>query len=368
MTESTFTLFLLLSLWCLIKWFDSARGLYGTGFMLFSGIAALARPEGIGLLPMILAFAVYMLYRQRVRAACWIVAGLLPWLLQLLWHMKVVGRYGYGQELQKGIGGVTFARYFSYLIRYIVYLPYIVVPVVFIFAVYGIYKSVRGGSGERRVYHLFTIYILAIWLLSLPLHWAWTTRFMFPLVAILIMFSGYGLSCIKGVRSRVSAFAICVIISIASTVLVLVCSRATFGDIRGAAYFVRDNLASDAKIISCETTKTIFWSERKVAKYKHESLKPGVYVMLQNLYCDFEWEMNYLKEKYDIEVVYQKAGTVVPVLSDEMYLKPKIRRDGTTGLVGGSNHPISLRMQFGKHRFESAVVLIKRQKLAQTPG
>ncbi len=75
-----------------------------------------------------------------------------------------------------------------------------------------------------------------------------------------------------------------------------------------------------------------------------------------------------LKEEYDIEVVYQKAGTVVPVLSDEMYLRPTARKDGTIALRGGSNRPISLRMQFGKHRFESAVVLIKRQKLAQTPG
>ncbi len=91
-----------------------------------------------------------------------------------------------------------------------------------------------------------------------------------------------------------------------------------------------------------------------------------MYVVLQNLYCDFEWEMNYLKEKYDIEVVYREASTVVPILADEMYFNPTKRKDGTIALRAASNHPVSIRTQFSKQRSESAVVLIKRQKLLHT--
>ena len=84
--------------------------------------------------------------------------------------------------------------------------------------------------------------------------------------------------------------------------------------------------------------------------------------MLQNLYCDYEMEMKYLRENYDIDIVYHKSGTIIPLLADDMYLKPVKRKDGTIRLAGASNYPISLSTQFSKNKFESAVILINEEK------
>jgi len=361
MTEASFAFFILLSLWCLIKWFDNRKGIYGSGFVAFSGIAALTRPEGIGLLPAALAFAIYMVCKQKLRALHWIIIGLLPWIFQIFWHCKIVGKYGYGAELQGGIHQVTLSKFFSYMLLYPAYLPYIVSPFVFFFVIYGIYRSIRlkDGDSARKIYHLFMFYTVAAWILGLSFHWAWTTRFMFAIIALLLMFSGYGISCMGSVRSRKIALTLSVATSIAFTILVLVCSRGTFEDIRKSSYFIRDNVPPDAKIVSSEIAKIKFWSGRKVSKYNRAKLKPGMYVALQNLYCDFEQEMNYLKEKHDVEVVYRKKVTVVPLLSDEMHHRKVKRKDGTIALRGSGNRLISLRGQFSKHRFESAVILIK---------
>ena len=361
MTESSFVLFLLLSIWCMIKWLDNKKTIYGIGTIFLSGLAALTRPEGLGLFPIAFAFAIYAFYKEKFRSLYWIILGMIPWFFQIVWHWKIVGKYGYGDELYGGAKRVTLSKFLQYMYLYPAYLPYIITPIVFFFAIYGIYRSIRDKNGDiaRKVYHIFALYMVVSWILSLCVHWAWTTRFMFPIVALFLIFSGYGIYSIKNKNLKISAFIICIITSIAFTVIVLISSRATFGDIRASSYYIRDNLPSDAKIISSEITKVKFWSGRNIGRYERKSLKPGIYVALQNLYCDYELEMEYLKENYDLDILYHKEGKIIPLLADDMYLKQVKRKDGTIGLNGASNYPISLRTQFGKQYFKSSVILIK---------
>ncbi|MBD3181295.1 hypothetical protein GF312_03320 [Candidatus Poribacteria bacterium] len=370
MTEASFSFFLLLSLWFIQKWYDSKKEIYLSLMVGFTGIAALTRPEGIALLPLALFFVGYIVFnRTRLRFSClniiktllYCITGLVPWALQILWHWKIVGRYGYGQELHGGIEKVTVAKYFKYFGLYFAYLPYIITPFVFAFSIYGIYKSIRlwRENSFRIIYLLISAYILLSWIIGLSFHWAFTTRFMFPIVVLMIIFSGYGISNITGDKLRKAFFSICMVTSLAFTVIVLIYSRATFEDIRYSAYFIRDNVPVNAKIFSTELGKTRFWSGRKIDKYNREKLNSGDYVMLQNIYTDFDWELKYLKDHYKTDIIYYKSGVVIPLLADEMYMRSFKRRDGTIGYRGSGNQPISLNTQFSKHKFESVVILIK---------
>ena len=161
---------------------------------------------------------------------------------------------------------------------------------------------------------------------------------------------------------RRTTFALSIITSMSFTILVLTCSRATFGDIRKSAHFIRDEIPEAAEIVSSEITKIEFWSGRDVGKYDRSKLEPGMYVALQNVYCDFQWEMDNLKREYNFSILYRNEGTVIPILADDMYMKPVKRKDGTMGQRGAANNLISLRTQFGKHGFESVVLLIKARR------
>ena len=366
MTESSFTFLVLMALWFLIRWIESRGQWYGVGAIICTGLAALTRAEGMALLPVAALVTFLMIRHRKLLAIGPLALGWLPWLFQAFWHWQVVGRYGYGKELEGGIRAVGVVKYLTYTGLYVAYLPYIVTPFVLAAIIYGAWKNIsrfREDAGTRAVY-VFTGYMLLAWLLALPLHWAWTTRFFFPIVVLVLMFAGAGIACLKRNRRQWTALGVCCITSIAMTATVLVCSRATFGDIRAAAYFVRDHVASETPVLSAEGTKMRFWSERQIDGYRHDQLKPGTVVVLQNVYSDDERELEYLHKHFRTEILYQKVGTVVPILADEMYLRPHKRKDGTMVLRGGSNHPIPLAIQFGKHRFRSTVVLLEEQVAA----
>jgi hypothetical protein len=185
---------------------------------------------------------------------------------------------------------------------------------------------------------------------------------MYPIVVLALIFFGYGISCIGNARSRKLAFSVSVLTGIAFTAILLISSRATFGDIRQAAHYIRDEVRPDVQVFSTERTKTEFWSGRHVDQYKRSRIRPGVYVALQNIYCDYELEMKYLKQKYEVTALYHKQAIVVPVFCDDMYMKPVKRKDGTTGWRGTANHLISPRKQFGRQKFVTTVILIGSAK------
>lgn len=363
MTESTFAFLLLMAIWFFMKWHDRRKSVYAMGAVGCSGIAALSRPEGIGLLPLALVFVAYLLWKYKFRISHWIFLGLIPWLFQIFWHLKVVGRYGYGAELQGGAKKLTIGKFFSYFGLYSAYLPYIMTPIIFAFAVYGIVMTIRSTNKMGKIYSILSLCIFVIWLIGLSIHWAWTTRFLYPIVVLAIVFFGYGISCLKNAFSRKLALSASVLLCLVFTVILLISSRATFGDIRQAAYYIRDEVPTESRVLSTETIKTKFWSGRSIEKYKRSNIKSGSYVALQNIYCDYEQEMEYLNQKYDIRRLYHKRLTTIPVFCDDMYMIPVKRKDGTFGQRGTANHPITPRTQFSKQRIESAVIFIQNEKI-----
>ena len=370
MSESSFLFFLLISLWCLIKWEDGSKGFYGLGFIGFSGITALARPEGLALLPLALLFALRVVRQTGLRSAPLLACGFLSWCLLFLWHTKIVGKFIYGHDFIHGAMSIAFKDYISHFILYAVYIPYLLTPLVFLSSAYGAVKSYMVGKKEhlKKVYILFFLYLLITWLLILPLYWPfWTTRFMFSIVVLSLVLSGYGLSLFKKKISRRVLLGACLATSIIFTTIVLFCSKETYGDIRAASMFVRNSVPHNAEIVSSELVKTQFWIGRSLVQYSHSVLKPGQYVLLQNMYsCDIEKEMKFLRKNFVIDVLYQKFAVVIPILADDIFINAERRSDGRTALRGRSNRAIDLKTQFGKSRFASIVIHIRGKKQAHS--
>jgi hypothetical protein len=193
-------------------------------------------------------------------------------------------------------------------------------PIVFLCALYGSYRSVRERStdGLRHRFHVLSLYICATWLFFLAVHWAWTTRLLFPLVVLLLPYAGYGLACIDGVGLRRASFAACVALSVALTAAVFGTSRDKWSDVLRAAHFVRDEVPVFASVSSNDPTKTRFWSGRSdVEWYRRNALSPGAYVVLQSQYSDLEKELSYLRRHFDVDVLFGAESTVRNLLSDE---------------------------------------------------
>ena len=343
--SSLFTLFFLAGLFSLLKfWINPERKWIFLSFFL-AGLASSTRYEGLALLPLIGLLGIREIKEKRYKSVLFSLWGIVPWLL-LGWWWNYRG-FGQMAQYQERIAPTFISSLFMYWTEvecYILSLPYVLTYPIFGFFCYGTYKARSLPQGKLLLQIFF--YLLLLWLITHSTIRSFQTRYFLPLIPLFLILAGYGISQVKKERL---AFVACLTISIIFSGAVLFFQRDSFGDIKRAALWVRDNVKGDI-VFSDEFYKTQFWSGKRVRLLSDKPLREGDYLILHSLYSPLSEKINYFQKKYELKVAYGTTSSIVPLLPD------LLNRPAFT------NSPGWLTVKYQRQTFDSVVVKVLKEK------
>lgn len=348
MTEAPFMLLFLLSTWCLLEFITDMNKSYLRMATLFAALGAITRPEGIIMLPVLFALYAWQFHKRGWREFASTIWIGISWALLPLWHILVVGNFLYGNELKGGASDLTLYKLLTYFFSYLDIAPYTVGYPLFVLAIIGIIHAID----NKKISHvlLFCYFILG-WISVLPVHAAWSTRFLYPLVPLFLVFAAGGLAFIESKFNPQWAkktVMVCMVYSVIFSGAVLVFQRDSYGDIKRSALYLKNNLQQEV-VYSDELTKTIFWSNKKVKKYgpNRNNIKAGEYVVLHSFLTDLQKELSYISQNHQSRIVYSTESLIIPLLADDIV--PPLQSAVT-------NRPAIQLYRFTPQKFKSVIV------------
>jgi|GEM_PF-4174367 len=321
MSDSTHLFFYLVSLYYGIHSFLNYQRKDIFLFLFFSGIAAFTRPEAILFIPLIaILFFIYAHRFSIGRAIRIFTFSGISWYLFIifiilrLWITKSSGYFG----LYKwSLSSITLCRIFDFLIAYLKAIPFASIYPVFLLFVFGIVIVIKQKFQKEKKLKLWLsilFYVLFIHLFSLSIMTFWSMRYLFCTIALIIITAGGGLNQLELILNKrwlITGIVIfCLVCAVISSAFAIYTERDFFGDIRRSAEYIRNNLRM-VPVYSDEEIKTKFWSKGKILAYKPDKLEVGQYIVLHSFYTDLEKELKFIKERYNIEFLYQTKSKVL---------------------------------------------------------
>lgn len=311
MTDSLFTLFFLLSIFYFLKFYFKPDWKYILLGFFLAGLASLTRYQGFVFIPIMISMWIREIIYKRYKTALTSLWGTIPWLI-LAWWMYY---RGFGHIIQyKQRGGLDLSSVLNYLDTgkaFIVAIPYTITYPVFGFFCYGILKAIRKKDDKILITVFFCFFIL--WLAAHSTYRDFQIRYFMPIIPLFLIFAGYGFTHIKIERL---AFAFCVAMSIAVSGAVLYYQKDSFGDVKRAALWIKNNVKAKDTIFSDEYYKTLLWSGKKVETVHREDFQTGDYLVLHSCYTPIQNLIFFLSHKYHLKLVYETTSTIVPLLPD----------------------------------------------------
>lgn len=373
MGEATYTLFMVASLWLFVEFFHSFRVKHLIGCCLFAAVAPLAHlPGRILAVPALFLFG-YFVVRGFVNAfrspsrgrallkTLGVIALVLPvvflvWALGELWYSNLARNVWYREQMVISLDSV-YPRMERWIREYLLIFPYILTYPAAFFMALGIVRSFFPllKKDIKKVWILlFFAYFVMIFAGIVINKW-WTPRYLYALVPFSLVISAHGLEIfrVRLLRARLShlLFAVCFIFSAGFTAYTLRVSRDSFGDLKRAALYVRDELPP-GRVWTDEIVKTNWWAQRSLRGYtarnRHE-VRPGDYVVLHSWGgTNIARELAYLRRRFGIRVVHEEKSWIKPILADDL-------------LAQGANHPGVAAQRFKRQDFLTLIVQVLRQ-------
>lgn len=357
MTDSTFTLFFLITLYLILKFFDKPS-LYTLGFAIFTGgISTLTRYQGFIFVPLyILMFFNKKIWKKlNFKKILITILAVIPWIL-LIWWLEYRG-FGHFRQFTKRAGGniiTAFQKYFVMLEAFLITIPYCLTYPIFILSYIGISNGLKGSLNQKRALTIMG-YIFISWLVVHSAFRAFQERYFLQIFPLFIIFAAYGIILVakKNIKIEKIIFAGSLIITIIFSSLVLWYQKDSFGDIKRASLYIKENLPKDAKIFSDEIEKSSFWSGRKINKIKKGKYPSSSFILLHDFYTsNLKEEEKRLVQKFKAKKVFETKSVIVPLLPD-ITIKPKNYKD---------HHPGWITYKFTTQVFRSVIYKIPDNK------
>ncbi|RME46084.1 MAG: hypothetical protein D6795_15875, partial [Deltaproteobacteria bacterium] len=355
----------------------------------------LTRYEGFVFLPFLAVAAALLFdgFRRPVdllRGIGWSLLGLVPWGM-LLWWLSTRG-FGHFAQYSKRAGHDFMGAIQSYFIMaeaFLIALPWALTAPVAIFCAVGALDAVR-GSRRRRAAMLVMALLFLAWLVAHSAFKAFQIRYFYPLFPLFLILAAHGIRCTSGwacsldlrrfkrygpfrggmercglilfgaferlvvrfLRMERVLLAICFLSSALLSGLVLYYQRDSFGGIKRAAYFLREEVPRKARILSDETTKLSYWSGRRIRKNRTDRLRRGDYVVFNDFYtANLRRREKRLQKRYRLRKVFEDRSELVPLLPDIM-THPRYKM----------HHPGWIVYKFRKQRFRTVVYHVEGKK------
>lgn len=349
MNEATFTLFFLLSLWCMVEFVTDTKKKYLIFATIFSAFSAITRPQGMIMLPALIFFYIWQLYKKGSKEFLATVWSGLSWGMLPIWNIFFVGKFLYGEQVLQASSSFSWYSFNTFLINYFDIFPYVLGYPLFVLALFGVYCLINKG---KVWYVLLSAYLVLGWIIAHSLLMGWTSRYFYPLVPLVLVFTASGIDMIEAKYKlhRVKAvIGFCTLYSIVFLGAVLHFQKDGFGDIKRNALFLKKTL-SQKTVFSDDPLKTGFWYDQKVLLYSRNTVKKGDYLALHSLYTDLRKEWVYLSEKFEPHILYRTKSRIIPLLSDDL-ISTRFGDQLT-------NNP-NLMYRFIPQTFESVVIELK---------
>ncbi len=329
MSDATFGLFFLLSIWFAVRFYRSQqrKDLIWCTFM--AGLSVVTRVNGVLLLPWLVFL--YVLYlrknslKQLALSLVWV--GAMPWFLLLAWLLQnevCVSIYASNTfaGCGKGLVALGFFLVKNFTFHFEASVWAVTAPVA-LFACFGVYQSLHLSENKtdtRNFWLGLCGYLLAAWFAVLSIWHHLSTRHSYGIMPLILLLSGYGIYSIGyhiGRRRLFLASLVgCILFTSVFSAAALYYQRDSFGDIKRAAVYAGNELQGET-IFTDEGEKTSFWSNCPCQSYSHkEEIQPGQYVILHSFYTDIDREESYLASRFETEIIYQTTSRIRPLLSD----------------------------------------------------
>ena len=332
LTESTFQLFCCWSVYFLLVSFKEEKPSAAANFVLMSGLSYLTRPEGI----LFLLPAAIVIFRFRTGLKLMYLGSLVPWILGFLWSFAVHSSDSYTgiiwSDLPKFRWDLSILRLVSYAEVY----PYLFFYPLFILALLNIFRM-----PVNSLWRNILICVHCMFAGILFIHSAWTTRFLFIPISLLMVEASAGITQVKRWLRWLTVSG-CLAFSLAGVFL----QREMFSDFKHAALAVNGKFL-ERRVVSDEIAKTEYYLGRPVVVFKETDLRAGDILILHSYNTDLQREREFLDQNHRYTPLFSVESSTVPLL-------------GNTALANleSTNSPLALLQRFQRQRFQSVVVRI----------
>lgn len=354
MTDTTFLLFFLLSIWNIIEFFPDMNKNRLRLATVTAALAALTRPEAMGLIPVLVLLYLWQFHRKGAREFFKTIWSASAWLPLPIWFIATASSNNYFKEISAEASKFDLSKIALFLITYLKAFPYILGYPIAIMALLGAYFLIKE---KKPGFPVLFILLALMWLTVLMNHWAWTTRLVYPFVPLALILAAVGIVNVEMRFSQFLArvvFGVCVVYSLVFLVAVLHYQRDSFGDVKRSSLFIKENL-SGKEVFTDELVKTNFWTGRELYFWAGKSFSPidtsnlrkGDYVVLHSFYTkDIPKVLNHLNKRFRVYHVYRSESRIVPLLGDDI-------------IMVTSNSPQVFNQRFTPQDFESVIIELR---------
>jgi hypothetical protein len=309
---------------------------------LLSVLATLTRYQGFILLPLNIAAGILAIRRHR-RFPAFSTLMFSLWGL-VIWWIAVCG-FGHVAQFEGRMGitlSATLLNYWNTFESFLILLPYFITYPVFGCVVIGLLWS-DYQKVETRLLLGLLLYVGLLILILQTLFSSFQSRYLLPIVPLLLIFGGGGLAAIhEKMESAPRAFAVIVLAILTYSFVfalgVMVLQRGVFGDIKTAGEFLR-TVPDSPPIYSNEIynpkltgNKLAFYSGKRIhyvgvvplpdgTLALDRTLPPGAILCLHSAYGGrgvFQEIMLYVEKHYQLTELKRCYASIVPLLPDVM--------------------------------------------------
>jgi hypothetical protein len=336
LTESTFQFLFCMSIYALIIYLQEEKQTAAMGFLAFSGLAALTRPEGFILIPVV-AYILFRCIRQSQISIPVVAASTIPWALFIVWSFLLPSSDSYSEITKESFLKFDWNHAILRMISYLDVYPYILVYPVFAFALFHWFRT-----PFDRVWKGALIYVHVSFFLILLIHPSWSTRFLLIPATLLLLDAAGGLAITRRpVQITVLAGCFCL------AVIAMDLQKEMFADFKHSAIAVKGKY-ENRRVFSDEQAKTSYYLGKPVRVYRRQQLRAGDLLVLHSYNTELNAEKKFLDENYRYRAVYSTHAEIVPVLANAALADIAI-----------TNSPVAFIQRFQKQRFQSVVLIIE---------
>jgi dolichyl-phosphate-mannose-protein mannosyltransferase len=334
MTDCLFTLIFFLAIYEFLKAavsFDKNSDKSLMKAIILTVLSTMTRYQGILFIPP-LVLLIILLYVKKKRIPYKSIAAMFLWILPLLW-MLLFGFRHHGQFAERAGPNfwMTFINTLNVFESFLAYSPYFLTwPICFLFLA-GIFM-LNWNKKEQKITGFLFLYLTFVLLILQAAFSSFQSRYLLPLIPMVCIFAGWGLSVLKEKWKNSQwlwgiVFIIALVYGMSFGLLSVFFQRESFADIKEAAIYINE-IPETTPVYSNEAYKNLgpvkmrFWSGREVLPFEAKTILPrGSILCISSAYGGagaFKQMRPWLIKTYRLELLASYESRLIPLFPDIM--------------------------------------------------
>jgi Dolichyl-phosphate-mannose-protein mannosyltransferase len=353
LTESLFVATSIAAVYYFLCIFDQDDLWAFFGLIVFSGLSALTRPEGIFLVLLLIPGAYHLFVRQKWKNIIYSLPGLIVWGFLFLWLYVRSSAPTYQDEMSFSFNQATIQKVLLYCVSYLEVYPYVLSYPVWLLAVYHLLTNIPKNN---QIWMATIVMIHVVFWALLSIHWVWSPRFLILPATLILIEAGAMLHRLHSTTSkRLSnlVLACTFTCSFFLTAFSIFYQREVFADFKDAASFIKTH-KTNQRVFSDEFFKVKYYLGTPPLRYSRDAeYQLGDIINLHSFHTDLKKELVELNRQYKLSVVYNADALTIPLLGNGPLERFENTFDSSI-----------LQQRFRKQRFHSVVIQVIGKKQA----